>query len=107
MLMISREAMESVMALKEKLSDPGKKIECIADLEKMIEIKDSHLYRADCGSCCGSICGLTYQIDSEMGMLQNILENLKSNNSKEAASLLADYITFLQENYRPEHPNSW
>ena len=107
MLMISKEAMESVMALKEKLSDHGKKTECIADLEKMIEIKDSHLYRADCGSCCGSICGLTYQIDSEMGMLQKILDTLKSDASEEAASLLEGYITFLQENYRQEHPNRW
>ena len=102
MLMISKEAMESVMSLKEKMANAGKKVECIADLENMIEIKHAHLYRADCGSCCGSIFGLTYQIDSEITMLQRILEALKEGDSKKAASLLKDYITFLKENYRPE-----
>ena len=38
MLMISREAIESIIAIKEKLADPGKKSECIADIEKTIEI---------------------------------------------------------------------
>ena len=105
--MISKEAIESVMAIKEKLSDHEKKAECIADLENMIEIKDSHLYRADCSTCCGSICGLTYQIDSEMGMLQKVLDALRDNHDGEAVSLLGDYIVFLQKNYRSEHPNRW
>jgi hypothetical protein len=106
MLMISKEAMESVMSLKGKIADPEKKAECIADVENMIKIKQSHLARAEWGSCCGNICNLAPQIDNELQMLQNILEVLRGEDSTRAASLLEDYIAFLQENYRPE-PNHW
>jgi hypothetical protein len=105
MLMISKEAMESVMSLRGKIADPEKKAECIADVENMITIKQSHLARAEWGSCCGNICNLAPQMDSELQMLQRILEVLKEDSTR-AASLLEDYIAFLQENYRPE-PNHW
>ena len=105
MLMISKEAMESVMALKGKIPDAEKKAESIADVENMIAIKQSHLARADWGSCCGNICNLAPQMDSELQMLQNILEVLREDSTR-AASLLEDYIAFLQENYRPE-PDHW
>ena len=106
MLMISKEAMHSVMSLKEKIADPGKRAECIADVENMIKIKESHLARAEWGSCCGNICNLASQIDSELQMLQNTLEALRKGNSTKASSLLEDYIAFLQKNYSPE-PEHW
>jgi hypothetical protein len=105
MLMISKEAMESVMSLRGKIADPEKKAECVADVENMITIKQSHLARAEWGSCCGNICNLAPQMDSELQMLQKILEVLKEDSTR-AASLLEDYIAFLQENYRPE-PDHW
>jgi len=105
MLMISKEAMESVISLRGKIADPEKKSECIADLENMITIKQSHLARADWGSCCGNVCNLAPQMDSELQMLQNILEVLREDSTR-AASLLEDYIAFLNENYRPE-PDHW
>ena len=105
MLMISKEAMESVMALRGKIAEPEKKAECIDDVENMITIKQSHLARADWGSCCGNICNLAPQMDSELQMLQNILEVLREDSTR-AASLLEDYIAFLNENYRPE-PDHW
>ena len=105
MLMISKEAMESVISLRGKIADPEKKSECIADLENMITIKQSHLARADWGSCCGNVCNLAPQMDSELQMLQKILEVLKEDSTR-ASSLLEDYIAFLQENYRPE-PDHW
>jgi len=106
MFMISKEAMHSVMSLREKIADPGKRAECIADVENMIKIKESHLARAEWGSCCGNICNLAPQIDSELQMLQNTLEVLMKEDSTKAASLLEDYIAFLQENYRPEPDHS-
>jgi hypothetical protein len=105
MLMISKEAMESVMSLRGKIADPEKKAECIADVENMITIKQSHLARADWGSCCGNICNLAPQMDSELQMLQKILEVLREDSTR-AASLLEDYIAFLKESYRPE-PDHW
>lgn len=102
MFMISKETMNSVMALREKMVDPVKKAECIADLEDMIKTKESHIARADWGTCCGDICSLVPQLESEIHMLQNILEALRNSDRTKAASLLEDYISFLQKNYTPE-----
>jgi hypothetical protein len=106
MFMISKEAMHSVMSLREKIADPKKKAECIADVENMIKIKESHLARAEWGSCCGNIRNLAPQIDSELQMLQNIFEVLGKGDSTKASPLLEDYIAFLQKNYTPE-PEHW
>jgi len=102
MFMISKETMNNVMALREKMVDPVKKAECIADLEDMIKTKESHIARADWGTCCGDICSLVPQLESEIQMLQNILEALRNGDRTKAASLLEDYISLLQKNYTPE-----
>ena len=106
MFMLSKEAMNSVMSLRDKVSDPKKKAECVAELENMIKMKEAHLARAEWGSCCGNIRNLAPQIDSELGLLQNILETLKSKDGKKAGPLLDDYIASLQKNYTPE-PEHW
>jgi hypothetical protein len=106
MFMISKETMNSVTALREKMADPKKEAECIADVENMIEMKESHLARAEWGACCGNIRSLAPQIDSELHLLQNILETLKRKDSKKASPLLEDYIALLQKNYTPE-PEHW
>jgi hypothetical protein len=106
MFMISKEAMDSVMSLREKIADPGKRAACIDDVENMIRLKESHLARADWGSCCGNICNLVPQIESELQMLQNTLGALRKEDSTKAASLLEEYFAFLQKNYSPE-PDQW
>jgi len=106
MFMISKETMNSVMSLREKMADSKNETECIAEVENMIEMKESHLARADWGACCGNIGNLTPQLESELQMLQNTLEALKEGDNKKAVSLLEDYIAFLHENYAPE-PEHW
>jgi len=107
MFMISKESMNSVMSLRKKMADTGKKADCIADLEDMIQTKESHLARADWGTCCGDICNLVPQIESEIQILRNILEVLKNGDSTKAVSLAEDYISFLQKNYSPEPDHQW
>ena len=102
MFIISKEAMHSVMSLREKISDTKKKAECLAELENMIEIKESHLARAEWSSCCDNICNLRSQIESELQMLQKTLEILRKGDSTKASSLLEDYIASLQKSYIPE-----
>ena len=102
MFMISKETMNNVMALREKIADPGKRTDCIADVEDMIKTKESHIARADWGTCCGDICGLVPQLESEIQMLQNILEALRNGDRTKAVALLEDYISLLQKNYTPE-----
>ena len=106
MLMIGREAINSVMSLKGDIADPAKRRACIARIDNMIAMKESHLARAEWGSCCGSICTLAPQIDSELQMLRNVLEALRSGDSAKASSLLDDYVAFLHRNYAPE-PEHW
>jgi hypothetical protein len=106
MLIISKEAVHSAMLLKKKIGDPEKRAECIADVENMIKIKESHIARAELASCCDNICNLVPQIESELQMLQNILEVLRNGDSTKARSLLEDYVAFLQENYSPQ-PDHW
>jgi hypothetical protein len=106
MFMISKETMDSVMSLREKIADPKNRAECIAEVENMIKMKESHLARADWGSCCGNIRNLAPQIDTELQMLQNTLDVLKEGDNTKAASLLEDYIAFLHKNYTPE-PEHW
>jgi hypothetical protein len=106
MFMISKETMNSVMSLREKMGDPKKRTECIAEVENMVKMKESHLARAEWGSCCGNIRNLAQQIDGELQVLQNTLEALKKKDSPKASSLLEDYIALLQKNYTPE-PEHW
>ena len=102
MFMISKETINSVMALREKMADPTKRAEYIARLEDMIRTKESHLARADWGTCCGNISNLVPQTESEIQMLRHILEVMRNGDDTKAASLLEDYISFLQKNYSPE-----
>jgi hypothetical protein len=106
MFMISKETMSNVMSLKERIADPKKKVECIAEVENIIKMKESHLARADWGACCGNIRNLSPQIESELQMLQDILKVIEAGDNTKASALLEDYITFLHKNYTPE-PEHW
>ena len=106
MFMISKETMNNVMSLKERIADPKKRAECISDVENMIKMKESHLARAEWGSCCGNIRNLAPQIEGELQVLQNTLEALKRKDSTKASALLEDYIALLRKNYTPE-PEHW
>jgi hypothetical protein len=94
------------MSLKEKIGDPKRRAECIAEVEDMIEMKESHLARAEWGSCCGNIRNLAPQIEGELQVLQNTLEALRKKDNPKASSRLEDYIALLQKNYTPE-PEHW
>jgi hypothetical protein len=94
------------MSLRDKISDPKKKAECVAELENMVKMKEAHLARAEWSSCCGNMRNLAPQIDSELRQVQNILETLKGKDGKKASPLLDDYIALLRKNYTPE-PEHW
>lgn len=102
--MISEEALQYAAAIKEKLSQPGKREECIEDIKKLLEIKESHLWRADLGSCVGGLCRMTGLIEIENGILEDAVLALKNGDDGRAASALEDYIAFLKKHYEPERP---
>jgi hypothetical protein len=106
MFTISKETMNGVISLREKMASPKNRAESIAEMEKMINMKEAHLARADWGSCCGNIRNLSPQIETELQMLQNILRVLEEGDSAKARSLLDDYIAYLHKSYMPE-PEHW
>jgi hypothetical protein len=104
MLVIGRGNLESIIALKHKLCDPEKESECIGELERIMNVKQLHLWRADSLSpCCGGdICSLVPQFEAEAGILRDALDALKAGENSKAANLLEDYLAFLQKSYRSE-----
>jgi hypothetical protein len=106
MLMLDKKgAREAITAVKQKLAKPEKKAECIADIEKMIGIKQSHVWRAELGSCCGNICNISSQIEIEIGILKDAVEAIKEGNNSQAVSLLENYLAFVEEHYENERPS--
>ena len=104
MFMISEEALQYAAAIKEKLSQPGKREECLKDIKKLREIKESHRWRADIGSCAGGLCRMTGLIEIETGILQDAARALENGDDERAAAALEDYIAFLRKHYQPERP---
>jgi hypothetical protein len=105
MLMVDKERVRgTIAAIKEKLANAQKKAECIADIENMIDIKQAHIWRADAGSCCGNVCNISSLIGMEIGILQDAIEAIQREDTGKAASLLENYVAFIEENYQNEHP---
>ena len=104
MLVISRDSIESIIALKHKLCNTEKKSECVAEIERIMDIKQLHLWRADSLSACcgGDICSLVPQFEAEIGILRDTLDALKAGDNSKAANLLEDYLAFLGKSYRSE-----
>lgn len=104
MLVMSRDDMQSVNAIKHKLCDPEKELECIAELERIMDAKQAHLWRADTLSpCCGgAICNLAALFQAEIEILGDVLNGLKGGHNSQAATLLEDYLALLQRSYRSE-----
>lgn len=104
MLLIDKENVtKDIAAIKEKLANPERKAECITDIQKLIDMKQSHLWRADAGSCSGNICSLSGSLlETELATLQHALDAVKENDSNKAAALLEDYLAFVEKNYGDE-----
>ncbi len=95
--------MQSVIAIKHKLCDPEKKSECIAEIERIMDVKQAHLWRADSlAPCCGAMCNLAAQFQAEIEILGDVLKDLKGGHDSKAATLLEEYLAFLQKSYRSE-----
>ena len=104
MLIINKEsAKTNITAIKEKLADPEKRTECISEIENLIDMKRSHIWRAESiAPCCGNICGLASLFEAEIENLQKTLNALNKNANGKAAVLLEDYLALLEKNYKDE-----
>ena len=93
MLIISEEQVENLIA---KLNDPAKLDESRREVEKMLEIKSTLLWRADGPrSCCGSLGGIKVCLDAEVRILEEVLDALDKHDVPRASSLLEEYTRQL------------
>jgi hypothetical protein len=96
LLIISKEQVEGLIG---KLAAPARFDESKAELEKMLEIKSKLLWRAADGMqpCCGGTFGeISTCLESEVQIIQEALAALDKQDTAKAASLLRDYIKYLE-----------
>ena len=97
---------DTVKATRQKLADPARAQEAIADIKKMIEIKQTLLWRADAGTCCGSLCNIASFLSREISVLENALNALGKNDKAEAIRSLEEYQHILESKNEPCEPKS-
>jgi hypothetical protein len=78
-----------------KLKDPLKLSEAIADIRKMVDIKQTLLWRADAGTCCGSLCDIATSLAREIALMEKALKALEKNDTTEAILELEEYKNSL------------
>ncbi len=81
-----------------KLKNPDKLSEAKSDLKKMIEIKQTLLWRAEAGTCCGSLGNIATSLTSEIALMEKILNAIEKNNVDEAILELEEYKNSLGSN---------
>ena len=87
---------ERVKAIRKKLTDPVKTDEACADIKKMLEIKQTLLWRADAGTCCGSLCNIATSLAHEITILENILSAVINGDKTDAVWALKEYEQLLE-----------
>ena len=93
MLIVNKDTVE---ATRQQLADPAKIEEAIADINKMIEVKQALLWRADAGTCCGSLCNIASSLGHEITILENALNALGKGDKSEAIRSLEEYQNILE-----------
>ena len=96
---------DSVNDIRHKLDDAGKAEDVADDVRKMLDIKQTLLWRSEAMSpCCGSLQEISSYLTFEVTTLENALNALESNNIPQASLLLGEYQRFLEEHSEPSQP---
>lgn len=83
-----------VRALKDKLFKPEQQQQCLEEIKRMIEIKQTLLWRADAAvACCG--WPTIMRFTNEVQLLEGVLEAFQEQNIEKAAALLEDYRVYI------------
>ena len=89
MLIITK---DSVNSLKERLRNPNEASQCREELKKMLEIKETLLWRADAGSCCSAGCTAT-ALSRDVRLLEAALQAFEEGDASKAAWLLEEFAS--------------
>jgi hypothetical protein len=87
---------ETVRAARKKLDSPATRGEALRDIQKMLEIKQNILWRADAGLCCGSADRITDCLVCETSILENALDSLEKGDVDGAIDFLEEYERSLE-----------
>ena len=87
---------ERVKTIRNKLSNPVTIQGAVGDIKRMLEIKQSLLWRADAGTCCGNLCKINTSLAHEVTLLENALSTVANNNIAKAVRILKDYEQLLE-----------
>ncbi len=97
MLIINTDALNQV---KQKILSPESRQESIQTVKRMLEIKQTLLWRAEAGNCCSQGgFNLAVMLSREVDLLEDILKALENNDEAQALSRLDDYILRLEKDY--------
>lgn len=96
---------DSVLATRKKLEEPDKLDEVIRDVNKMLEIKSTLLWRTEMSPCCGSLTSLSSCLSCEVDLLARTLTALENGDKEGAARLLEEYAHILEVNREPPEPS--
>jgi hypothetical protein len=88
---------ETVGAAIQKIADPKKLKEAVADVKKMLEIKEALLWRSEgMTPCCGSLSNVSAHLTREVGILEHSLTALEGGDKTHATELLQEYIDLMK-----------
>jgi hypothetical protein len=88
---------DTVSATMQKIADPKKLKQAIADIKKMLEIKEALLWRSEgMTPCCGSLSNVSAHLTREVGILEHALSSLESGDKAHASELLQEYIDLMK-----------
>ena len=96
---------DSVNDIRHKLNDAGKTEDVADDVRRMLDIKQTLLWRSEAMSpCCGSLQEISSYLTFEVTTLENTLNALESDNTAQASFLLGEYERFLEEHSELSQP---
>ncbi len=91
MLLISDEQLK---ALRDRLADPKQRQQCLEEIQRMVEIKQTLLWRADVSqACCG--WATVMRFTNEVQLLESVLEAFQERQIEKASTLLEDYRIYV------------
>jgi hypothetical protein len=91
MLLISD---EQIKTLRDRLADPKQYQKCLEEIQRMVEIKQTLLWRADTAvACCG--WATVMRFTNEVQLLEAVLEAFKEKQVEKASTILEDYRIYL------------
>jgi hypothetical protein len=82
---------DTINKIINKLNHPLSVGDAILDIEKIINIKQTLLWRAEAGTCCGSLGNIASSLSNEIILLEKSLTALQKGDKLETIRTLQEY----------------